>query len=244
MVVTLDDVSRNFGRTRALKFVSTQFEPSELVAVLGLNGAGKSTMLRILAGEIATSSGKLIIDGTPFRRDNLDVRREMLFLPDDPYLVGETPLRTLSLYLNHYGRKEREGVAERAVELLEEFEVVDKATSNWGELSRGQSYKAAFVVMCALRPKLWILDEPFASGMDAKGIRLFREHARRAVENGATVIYSTQLVDLAEDFSTRVCVLHEGELRAAIKPTELRSRAADDEVFAQLMGELADRDTE
>lgn len=241
MNVELRNVYKYFGRTKALSGISTQFGPGELVAVLGLNGAGKTTLLNMLAGEIPPTQGEALFDEKPFRRDDLATRRRFFYLPANPAsaIVGESPLRSLSIYVHQYRRADVEGIADRAVELLQAFDVADKANS-WTGQSRGQAYKSCLAIACVLEPELWLVDEPFASGMDAKGIRLFREHAKRAVENGATVIYSTQLVELALEFSTRVCVLDKGQLQASAAPDELRSIAENDDVFGDLLGRLED----
>jgi ABC-type multidrug transport system ATPase subunit len=93
--------------------------------------------------------------------------------------------------------------------------------------------------MIAADRELWLLDEPFASGMDPHGIDAFKRHARAAAHRGRTIIYSTQILDVAERFSERVCVIHKGELRAYDTLTRLREQAADkdnvlEEIFRQL----------
>ena len=106
-------------------------------------------------------------------------------------------------------------------------------------LSRGQAYKAGLIAMIAADRDLWLLDEPFASGMDPHGIDAFKRHARAAAERGRIVIYSTQLLDVAERFSDRVCVIHKGEVHAFDTLLALRDRAGDkgnvlQEMFRQL----------
>jgi ABC-2 type transport system ATP-binding protein len=106
-------------------------------------------------------------------------------------------------------------------------------------LSRGQMYKTGLVAMIAVDRELWILDEPFASGMDPLGIDAFKRHARAAAARGHTIIYSTQILEVAEKFSDRVCVIHRGEIRAYDSMSRLREQAADkqnvlEEMFRQL----------
>jgi ABC-type multidrug transport system ATPase subunit len=81
-----------------------------------------------------------------------------------------------------------------------------------GRLSRGQIWKTALACVAAVEPELWLVDEPFASGMDAVGMAAFRRQARARAEAGGTVIYTTQMVELAADFADRVCVLREGRV--------------------------------
>ncbi len=106
-------------------------------------------------------------------------------------------------------------------------------------LSRGQAYKAALATMIAADREVWLMDEPFASGMDPHGIDAFKRHAREAATRGRTILYSTQLLDVAERFSDRVCVVHRGEIRAFDTLNRLREQAQDknnvlEEMFRQL----------
>jgi ABC-type multidrug transport system ATPase subunit len=93
--------------------------------------------------------------------------------------------------------------------------------------------------MLAIDREVWLLDEPFASGMDPNGIDAFKQHARAAAARGRTILYSTQLLDVAGRFSDRVCVIHKGEIRAFDTLDRLRERAQDkdnvlEEMFRQL----------
>ena len=96
--------------------------------------------------------------------------------------------------------------------------------------------------MVAADRELWLLDEPFASGMDPLGIDSFKRHAREAAARGRTILYSTQLLDVADRFSDRICVLHKGEIRAFDTLANLRQRAGNQDnvleaIFRQLREE-------
>jgi len=100
------------------------------------------------------------------------------------------------------------------------------------------------VAMIAADCDVWLLDEPFASGMDPHGIDLFKDHARAAAQRGRTIIYTTQLLDIAERFSSRVCLLEDGEVRAFDSVENLRARAQDkDHVLEELFRQLREGGT-
>ena len=116
------------------------------------------------------------------------------------------------------------------------------ANAPFATLSRGQRYKAVLATLLAIDPEVWLLDEPFASGMDPHGITAFNRHAREATARGRTIIYSTQILDAAERFSDRLCVIHRGKVRAFSATLELRKghlgdASALDEIFKQLREE-------
>ena len=220
-------LTKRYGTLRALDRVSLEIEPGQIVALLGPNGAGKSTLLRCLAGLAGLDQGAIYYDDQLLQRDRLDLRRRLCFLPDFPPLFSTASvLRNLSIFLRIY-ETPLAGIEDKVVALLRDFDLLPLAESPVFTLSRGQMYKAALVALLAVDPEVWLLDEPFASGMDPHGINAFKRYARAAVARGHTIVYSTQLLDLAERFSDRVCLIHQSEVRAFETLDHLRTRAAD-----------------
>jgi ABC-2 type transport system ATP-binding protein len=242
--IELQQVLKEYRSLRALDGVSLTIEPGQIVALLGPNGAGKTTLLRCLAGIIAPDQGQVLFDNEPLRRDRLDLRRRFAFLPDFPPVFERwTPVRHLGMVLRLYGL-EPAGLEERVLELLREFDLLPLAEAPLVTLSRGQRYKTVLAGLLAVDADLWLLDEPFASGMDPHGISALKRRAREAAQRGRTIIYSTQILDAAERFSDRVCVIHRGKVRAFERTAELHQPAQGDataleEIFDQLREEEA-----
>jgi ABC-type multidrug transport system ATPase subunit len=228
-------VYRNlFGDQRrvALDSVSFELHAGEIVAVLGPNGAGKTTLLKALIGLVMPTSGLILLDNQALSRQRVDLRRRMAFLPDMPlHYLGATVLKQIGLYVACY-QAERDGLDERVVAWLSEFGMLSAFNSRIDELSRGQQYKAALISLLAVDAELWLLDEPFASGMDPEGLSAFRRCARAAAERGRTVVYSTQILEVAERFADRICILHGGNVLAFDSLDRLRDcyGAADSEL--------------
>jgi len=245
MKIELRGVSKSYGAVRALDRASFELAPGQMVAVIGANGAGKTTLLRCLAGIAVPQAGLILYDDEPFRRDRVDMRRRLLFLPDFPAAFWErNTLQHLGLLLRTYG-VEPAGLEERVVALLQEFDLLPIATKPLGTLSRGQMYKAVLTGLLAVDPELWLLDEPFASGMDPHGLQAFRQHAAEAARRGRTILYSTQILEVAERCADRVCVLHGGEVRAFETLTRLREQVTGaggplEAIFRQLRAETRD----
>jgi ABC-type multidrug transport system ATPase subunit len=239
MKIELRGVLKTYHSIRALDHVTLLAEPGQIISLLGPNGAGKTTLIRCLAGIARPDKGGVYYDDMEFDRDRMDLRQRLHLLPDFPLLFWEQSiLRNISIILRLF-EADGEGTKERVLELLRDFDLLPLALRPVQSLSRGQAYKAALVAMIAADRELWLLDEPFASGMDPHGIDAFKRHARAAAHRGRTIIYSTQILDVAERFSERVCVIHKGELRAYDTLTRLREQAADkdnvlEEIFRQL----------
>jgi len=228
MKIELHQVVKKYKSVCALDNVSLTIEPGQIVALLGPNGAGKTTLLRCLASIVAPDEGQVTFDGEILLRERLDVRRRFIFLPDFPAVFEQwSPVRHLGMVMRLYGVQPA-GAEERVLQLLREFDLLPLVEAPFATLSRGQRYKVVLAALLAVDPELWLLDEPFASGMDPLGINALKRHAREAVQRGRTVIYSTQILDAAERFSDRVCVIHRGKIRAFEATANLRRPAAAD----------------
>ncbi len=180
MHISVAGLTKTYGRHRALDGISMEIEPGQIVAILGPNGAGKTTLLRVLATIAAPSAGEVRLDGELLRRDRIDLRRRLFFLPDTPYVLYGTAIRHIGMVLRLY-EADRPAIEERVLELLREFDLLPLADVRLGGLSRGELYKAALVALIAADPEVWLFDEPFASGMDPRGIAALRNQAKAAV---------------------------------------------------------------
>lgn len=214
MKVELAGITKSYGHICALNEVRLEFAPGRIVAVIGLNGAGKSTLLQAMAGLLAFKKGDVYYDDELFTRDRVDLRKRLAFLPDFPVVYGNmTVLEHIAMVLRLY-EKDGPDAEKRVINLLRAFSMVPLARAPIYGLSRGQFYKAALIAIIAADPELWLLDEPMASGMDALGLREFQKCAAEAACHGTTVIYTTQILSVAEQFSDEIVVLDEGRVHA------------------------------
>lgn len=222
MEIALRSISKSYPGARVLDDVCAEFAPGTIVALLGSNGAGKTTLLRCLATLTSPDDGDVFIDDEPLRRGRIDLRRRMMFLPDfPPVIAGTDVLGMIAIHLRLWGA-DRVGVEHRVADLAGRLELAALCGLPVETLSRGQRYKTALASLLAVDPELWLLDEPFASGMDPQGIATFRtEAAAAARERGRTIFYSTQMVELAAGFSDRIAVLTRGSLAVYDTKAEL-----------------------
>lgn len=223
MQIALESLSKRYSKVRALDNVSLEIEPGQIVSVLGPNGAGKTTLLRCLSGIVAPTSGDIRYDGERFYRGNTAVRRRIAYLPDFPIAFpNNTVLRHIGMVLQLYG-VDSSSTESRVMDLLRGFDLMPLIETPMAKLSRGQAYKAALSALLAADTELLLVDEPFASGLDPNGITFLKREARNSVKRGRTIIYSTQILDIAEKLSDRVCVMDRGEVRHYAPLAELQA---------------------
>lgn len=225
---------------RALDDVTFTIEPGQVLAVLGVNGAGKTTLLRCFSG-VVTGSGSILYDGERFTRGSMNLRRRIAFLPDFPIVFPHyTVLRHIGMVLRLY-EMDDPIVESRVLELLRGFDILHLVDTPMSKLSRGQAYKTALAALLAVDPELLLLDEPFASGMDPNGITFLKREARAAAARGHTLIYSTQILDIAETLSDRVLIIDRGHVRYYAPLGELQGTSTGHEgssVLEQLFQQL------
>src|SRR5690606_27786922 len=141
----------------------------------------------------------------------MDLRKRLHFTPDMPLLFGgQSVARNIATFAALYGKK-FEGREEEFGAWLADTGCTPLMKRQVGLLSRGQMWKAGLGCVAAIEPELWLADEPFASGMDEIGMAAYRRLARHLVGRGSTVIYTTQMVAMAVDFSDHVCVIRHGK---------------------------------
>ncbi|GAB5406017.1 MAG: ABC transporter ATP-binding protein [Aureliella sp.] len=235
MRVELQEMGKHFG----LKSISLAIERGQRLACVGTNGAGKSTLLRCLAGLYQPARGRVLLDDQPFDRRRHDLRLRLHYVPDNPPgHESQTVLGQIAEYLTAYqcASDERN---RRVGELLKEFHLFDRRYYPLSQLSRGQRYKLSLVILIALDRELWLIDEPFASGIDGIGMDRFRQNVNDACQRGRTVIYTTQILEIAEAFSDQICILHNGEVAHMAAASEIKGSADQRPGLLNILEELA-----
>ena len=207
--LVVDDVSRNFGRRRALTRVSLTCLGGEIVGLLGPNGAGKSTLLAILSTLLAPSSGVVRYGTTDARAAGPALRSRLGLLGHDLYLYPELTAReNLEFFARLYGL---EGPRDRVSQALASAGLAERADDMVSGFSRGMRQRLALERALLHAPRLLLLDEPFTGLDDASGQALLKR-LRGLRREGAIVVVATHDLDLAEGLLDKVAVLRDGRL--------------------------------
>ncbi|WP_296667632.1 ABC transporter ATP-binding protein [Demequina sp.] len=212
-------LTKHFGDVAAVQDVSLQIGPGEIFGFLGPNGAGKSTTIRCLLDLIRPTAGECRIVGLDSRRDAVEIRRHLGFLPSDlalyPNLTGHETLRFLANL--------RGGVDWAWVDTLSERFDADLA-KKVGELSSGNRQKVGLIQAFMNRPEVVVLDEPI-TGLDPLVQLEFHSLMREHVEEGNTVFLSSHTLSEVERVADRVGFIRRGHLIAVERMTDLMDKA-------------------
>ena len=209
-----------FGIVDAVRGIDLRVGPGGATALLGRNGAGKSTTMRVLAGVVPPSDGAVSVAGHDIRTENLAAKQATGYCPDVGGLVPRaTPWEHLQLAARL--RRMADGWEDRAQDLLERFELGAAAHRVTAGFSHGMGRRMSVVLAAFHRPQVLLLDEPF-DGVDPLGVEATMDVIADARARGAAVLVSTHLRDLAVQACDDAVVLRGGTAVAAVPAHEMQ----------------------
>jgi ABC-2 type transport system ATP-binding protein len=233
----LRDLRKSFART-AVDNLNLTVRAGELYALLGRNGAGKTTTLRMVAGLLPADGGEIEVFGVDAIRRPIEAKRVIAWLPDEPMLYDKLdPLEYLEFVAGLWGVEPRRAQT-LANELLETLGLWEHRHERCEGFSRGMKQKVALAGALVHEPKLLMLDEPL-TGLDAAIARQVKDLLAARVRQGATVILTTHILEVAERLADRIGIIQRGRLIAEGTLDQLRSaggggHASLEEIFLGL----------
>lgn len=223
MGIEVEHLSGGYTQVPVLKDVSFSVKNGELIGLIGLNGAGKSTTLKHIIGLLEPHSGKIRINGKSIEEDPSLYRRSLGYIPETPELYEELTLKEhIEVTALGYGIEERIAF-KRVKPLLSLFRLNERMDWFPAYFSKGMKQKVMIVCAFLTDPSVMIIDEPFI-GLDPLGIRDLLGLIRREKEQGKAILMSTHVLSTAEKYCDRFVILHEGKVFAQGTLEELRVR--------------------
>ncbi|MBO1512906.1 ABC transporter ATP-binding protein [Metabacillus bambusae] len=243
-LLKIDHLTGGYTRNPVLKDISFEVDKGQIVGLIGLNGAGKSTTIKHIIGLMEAHKGKISINDNTFADDAAAYRSQFSFIPETPILYDELTLREhLELTAMAYGL-DKDTFEKRLQSLLKEFRMEKRLKWFPAHFSKGMKQKV--MIMCAflIEPSLYIIDEPFV-GLDPLAINSLLEMMEKAKKQGSAILMSTHILATAERYCDSFIILHNGEIRAKGTLVQLREQfgmkeATLDDLYIQLTKEDQD----
>ncbi len=220
-MIELKNLSRSFGKVKAVNNLNLVVSPGELFAFLGPNGAGKTTTVKMITGLILPTEGEIYIKGIDILKEPEKAKSVIAYIPDEPFLYPELTGREFIFFVSRLYELEKKTIEERMERLLEEFGVEEWIDSPSSEYSHGMRQKVIFLQALIHNPDVMVIDEPMV-GLDPVSARTVKKLLRERVTGGASVFMSTHSLSLAEEISDRVGVIDKGVLLETGKVSELK----------------------
>ena len=235
-MLKIEHLTKKFGDFTAVDDLSINVEAGQIYAFIGHNGAGKTTAIKAAVGIQDFDEGTITIDGHDIRREPMDCKRVLAYIPDNPDIYE---YMTAIQYLNFIGDVFEVPTTKRQ-ELIDKyadmFEIKDKLAQPISSFSHGMKQKVVIIGALIHEPKLIIMDEPFV-GLDPKATFLLKGVMREMCDNGAAIFFSTHVLDVAEKLCDMVAIIKQGKLITAGTMEEVKGDDSLEQVFLELEAE-------
>jgi len=236
--IAVEHLTKRFGKLVAVDDLSLRVMPGEIFGILGSNGAGKSTALKVVCGLLRPDRGTVEVAGIDVLRDPVAAKAHIGFLPEAPALYDQLSGKEFLEMIGTLRGMEPERLNRRIRELLEVMELAGSASRNVGTYSRGMRQKLAFASAIIHSPQILVLDEPL-SGLDPRFGKLFKLWIREHAGKANAVLMSTHVTANAEQMCDKIIVLDKGRLVAGGSVKEVLQAAGApnlEDAFVTLVG--------
>ena len=222
-MLEIKELTGGYVNIPVLKDVSFEVGNGQLVGLIGLNGAGKSTTINEIIGLLTPYKGQIQIDGLELRTNPSDYRKKIGFIPETPSLYEELTLREHIETVAMAYDIEQETAFARVDKLLEMFRLKEKLDWFPVHFSKGMKQKVMIICAFVVDPSLFIVEEPFL-GLDPVAIADLIQLLDDEKKKGKSILMSTHVLDSAEKMCDSFVILHRGQVRAKGSLTELRAQ--------------------
>ena len=239
-MITIENLVKRYGVFTAVDGISLSVAPGQIHGFLGPNGAGKTTSIRIIAGLLKPTAGRVTVNGHDLATEPEAAKASLGFIPDRPFIYEKlTAGEFLRFHAGLYGMDDRD-IDVRIKEMLEIFELGKWQNELVESFSHGMKQRLVMSAAFLHRPRAVLVDEPMV-GLDPRGARLIKDVFRRMADHGVAILMSTHTLEVAEEMCDLISIILKGKIIAHGTVAELRALAGSPNeeltpVFLKLTG--------
>lgn len=223
MTVNVTHLTGGYGKKPIIKDLNFELKSGEIVGLIGLNGAGKSTTIKHMLGLLTPMEGDMSISGVDIKDDINQYRKHLSYIPESPVIYETLTLKEHIEMTAMAYNIDQETAMKRAQPLLETFRLANQLHVFPSHFSKGMKQKVMIICAFIVEPDLYIIDEPFL-GLDPIGIQSMLDLMEAKKQTGKTVLMSTHILATAERYCDRFIILDQGEIVALGDLEELRAQ--------------------
>ncbi|XEO75577.1 Vitamin B12 import ATP-binding protein BtuD [Candidatus Lokiarchaeum ossiferum] len=224
IMLKAENISKSFENVHAVNDLSFEIKKGEIYGLLGPNGAGKTTTIKMILGLLEPDQGEISVLGLHPERDEIELKNRIGYVSEEPLIYKSLTPKELFNFIASIRRLDGEKVTKKLAEYLEGLNAVEYYERLISTLSRGNKQKIQIIAAILHDPQLLILDEPLA-GLDAKSVKVVKEILELHTQRGGSVLFSTHIMEVAEDLCDVIGIVNQGKLVAVGTVDELRERA-------------------
>ena len=234
-VVSLDRISKSYEQKIAVRELSLQIEEGTMFGLLGPNGSGKTSSIRMMIGITMPDSGAVNLFGKPFSRDSL---KRVGYLPEERGLYKKMKVMDQLVFMGELRGLDPAVAGRRAHHWCERMQILEAANKKTEELSKGMQQKIQFIATLLHDPELVIMDEPF-SGLDPVNATLLQDILIELKNAGKAILFSTHRMDQVEKLCDAICLIDHGHPVLQGGMREVKSRYERNHVVMNFEGDAS-----
>ena len=221
-MIKVNGLTKYYGNKPAAKDITFEVNKGEVFGLLGTNGAGKSTTIKMLCGLLKPTRGSILIGNVDLNRMPLKAKSMMGYLPENPLIYDKlTGAETLEL-IGRLRKLSNDMIEQRVKYYAQTLDLGEQIYHEVGTYSKGMRQKLAIAMTLIHDPEMVLLDEP-ASGLDPRYTKLLKDWIKNLSVNGRTVLLSTHIIEMAETLCDRIGIIDQGKLMAIGTVNEIQT---------------------
>ena len=222
--ISVKNLKKFFGEVKAVNGITFDVHKGEVFGLLGPNGAGKTTTIKLLLGLLEPLEGEISIFGLNPEREEIQMKKNVGYVSEEPMIFKSLTPKDLFNFIASIRQLDPKEATKRVEEYSESLGTKEYYNQIIASLSHGNKQKIQIISSILHEPDLLILDEPI-SGLDAKSVRVVKEILDIHIEKGGSVLFSTHIMEVAEDLCDRIAIINRGKLVGIGTIDELRQQA-------------------
>jgi ABC-2 type transport system ATP-binding protein len=223
-MIKLTQLSKRFGNQLAVDDLNLEIIPGELFGFLGPNGAGKTTTIKMIAGILKPTSGKVEICGMDIQEKPELAKMKIGYVPDTPYLYDRLTAKEFLEFTGGLYHIDDDIIKKRSIELFELFDMNGWINRKCEQYSHGMRQKVVFSAALLHQPEVLVVDEPMV-GLDPQSAKLVKDLLKEYAAKGNTVFVSTHMLAVAEELCDKIGIINNGKLVALGNLHQLKAQA-------------------
>ncbi|CUS96894.1 ABC-2 type transport system ATP-binding protein [Candidatus Kryptobacter tengchongensis] len=237
-MIKLENLTKKFGDFVAVDNLSLEVKPGEFFGFLGPNGAGKTTTIKMIAGLIQPTSGKIFICGIDALKEPEKAKSYLSYIPDQPYMYDKLTGREFLYFVGGLFKMEKEKIKEKIDLLVEHFEIGKWIDRKVEEYSQGMKQRVIIASALLHEPRVIVIDEPMI-GLDPRSAKIVKDTLKQKSKEGTTIFMSTHSLEVAEELCDTIGIIKDGKLIAKLEAKDIEEfKRSHDGKFESMFIEL------
>ncbi len=224
-MLRVEHLSKSFEHVHAVANLTFNIRKGEIYGLLGPNGSGKTTTIKLILGLLEPDQGNISVMGLDPEKDEVELKNRIGYVSEEPLIYKSLSPKELFNFIASIRQLKDANLSEKLAQYLDSLGAVEYYERLISTLSRGNKQKIQIIAAILHDPELLIMDEPLA-GLDAKSVKVVKEILELHTQRGGSVLFSTHIMEVAEDICDRIGIIVEGSLVAEGTMEELRHQTS------------------